>query len=147
MDTFSLPVKRRAKEARRRPLAVSLSLSLLLAALTLIAALFLSAAIAIRREDPAAGLPALSCVSACLSAFVCGFSAARLHGHDSLLIGTLSAVGWLSLLLVGLGVTAGDTFPAPGRLVSFYLLLAALCLAGALLGGRKKARARQTRRR
>lgn len=121
--------------------------ALLLSAASLLVLLLLSSLIALKSPNPTALIPPLGSACALLSAFLCGFVAARLRGRQGLLVGAAAGLGYLLLFFVGLLALAGDTKLQMGMILFSYLIFFALALLGGALGTYKRAPKRHRKRR
>lgn len=118
----------------------SVLLSLFITALVLLLLLLLSSAVALRSEDPSSLIPPLGNGCALLSAFLCGFLAAKLRGRQGLLVGAAAGLGYLVLFLIGLATQLGDGGLNMGMLLFSYLIFFALSVLGGVLGSIKRER-------
>ncbi len=102
---------------------------------------FLFSLLTFRGDDPTATLTLLGLVALGVGALCCGYLAARLWGHSSLIPALLSGAIF-AVLIVGIGLCIpGTALPLPMRLWSLPVMLL-LSLLGGLLGGKKTRRKR-----
>ena len=144
MDETMTPVLRRKK--KERALITCAAKGALITLMLLCGVALLCSAVAYKNDNPGAWVTPLAYLSALVSVFGGGFTAARLRGRQGLFCGLLTGIGVLLLFAVGLLIFAGENELQAGKILLSYLLLYAVTVFGGMAGGARVTKPRRRRR-